>query len=131
MNNVDFHTLDPRPRVVLGSSVELTGSRCTACSYPSTDVLSRCPECSQPMTPCTFGARGRVFASTVLRVPVPGREPPYGLAYVDMIPDEGSGPRILAHSDPTAGALPPGSIVELIGLTTEGDPLVRGCEVDG
>lgn len=130
MNNVDLGRLDPRPRVKIGSSAELTGSRCTQCSYPSTDVLSRCPECAESMTPCTFGARGRVFASTVLRVPVPGREPPYGLAYIDMTPDGGFGPRILAHSDPSAGALPPGSIVELVGLTAEGDPLVRGCELD-
>jgi hypothetical protein len=61
-----------------------------------------------------------VFAATVLRVPVPGRTPPYGLAYTDL----DDGPRILAHVDPPDRALSPGTRVRLIGTTPEGDPLV-------
>lgn len=57
-----------------------------------------------------------------MRVPVPGRTPPYGLAYVDL--DEG--PRVLAHvdSDGDAERLPPGTCVRVCGTTADGDVLV-------
>jgi uncharacterized OB-fold protein len=41
-----------------------------------------------------FGPEGQVWSSTVLRVPLPGRRPPYGLVYVDL----DDGPRVLGHS---------------------------------
>lgn len=61
-----------------------------------------------------------MFAATVLRVPVPGREPPYALAYIDL----DDGPRILAHVDDTTEALAPGRRVLVAGSTPQGDPLV-------
>jgi uncharacterized OB-fold protein len=42
----------------------------------------------------------------VVRVPVPGRTPPYALAYVDL----DDGPRVLAHAD---DAVPIGARVRL------------------
>jgi uncharacterized OB-fold protein len=63
-----------------------------------------------------------VWSSTVLRVPLPGRTPPYGLAYVDL----DDGPRVLGHytADPMA-RLPVGTVVELTTPTELGDIAVR------
>jgi uncharacterized OB-fold protein len=114
---------DPRPGIVEGgdSAWLLAGARCTACSYPTVEVLDRCPVCGGACLPAEFGPGATVFAATVLRVPVPGRAPPYALAYVDL----DDGPRILAHVDRTDVALAPGARVTLVGRTPEGDPLVR------
>lgn len=112
---------DPRPQVVEhGGEMRISGSRCRACGYPTAAVLQRCPECAGGCEPSEFGPGATVFAATVLRVPVPGRTPPYALAYVDL----DDGPRILAHVDGTDTALAPGDRVVVIGLTAEGDPLV-------
>ncbi len=73
------------------------------------------------MLPDAFGPKGTVFSSTVLRVPVPGRTPPFTLAYVDM----DDGPRILAHVDGPDEVLVPGSQATLSGWTEQGDPVVR------
>ena len=73
------------------------------------------------MEPATFGPKGTVFSSTVLRIPVPGRNPPSVLAYVDV----DDGPRILAHVDGPNEALIPGSEATLAGWTEYGDPVVR------
>lgn len=114
---------DPRPVVVLeagdGTAI-LTGARCDSCGYPVAEDLERCPICRGSCSPTSFGPDATVFAATVLRVPVPGRTPPYGLAYIDL----DDGPRILAHTDVTDAALVPGSRVRLIGTTAEGDPCV-------
>lgn len=112
---------DPRPRVVEtdGSSL-IAGSRCCACGYPNPSALERCPLCAAECAPTEFGPGATVFAATVLRVPVPGRTPPYALAYVDL----DDGPRILAHVEGTDTALAPGDRVRVIGVTVEGDPLV-------
>lgn len=115
-------TPDPRP-VVLRSddgAYRVSGSRCTSCGYPMADAIERCPVCRGECTPAEFGPGATVFAATVLRVPVPGRTPPYALAYLDL--DEG--PRILAHVDRTDAALAPKSRVMLAGTTDDGDPLV-------
>lgn len=61
-----------------------------------------------------------MFSSTVLRIPVPGRTPPFTLAYVDV----DDGPRILAHVDGPDEALVPESRVALSGWTELGDPVV-------
>lgn len=45
------------------------------------------------MEPARFGPGGVVWASTVVRITVGDREPPYGLAYVNL----DDGPRVLAH----------------------------------
>ena len=74
------------------------------------------------MAPATFGPGGTVFSSTVLRIPVPGRTPPFTLAYVDV----DDGPRILAHVGGLDEALVPESRVALSGWTELGDPVVRG-----
>lgn len=76
-----------------------------------------------------FGPSGTVWSSTVVRVPVPGRTPPYGLAYVDL----DNGPRVLAHvadpgtdtgTDPGTERVPPGTRVTIVGETLDGDVLV-------
>jgi uncharacterized OB-fold protein len=70
----------------------------------------------------SFGPGGTVFSATVLRVPVPGRTPPYGLAYVDV----DDGPRLLAHvRGHDDAALAPNDRVVLVGTTDQGDPLVE------
>lgn len=98
----------------------LAGARCPACGYVTATAHPRCPECYCPLEEAVFGPGGRVWASTVVRVPVPGRVPPYGLAYVDV----DDGPRVLAH---TGGDVPlaVGSRVRLAGLTAEGDVRVE------
>lgn len=73
------------------------------------------------MAPATFGPNGTVFSSTVLRIPVPGRTPPFTLAYVDV----DDGPRILAHVDGPDEALVPGCGVVLSGWNKHGDPVVQ------
>jgi uncharacterized OB-fold protein len=113
---------DPRPAVVDAGDGTwlLAGACCTACGYPTVAALDRCPVCGEASVPAEFGPGATVFAATVLRIPVPGREPPYALAYVDV----DDGPRILAHVDRTDAALVPGARVALVGRTAEGDPLV-------
>ena len=82
----------------------------------------RCPVCgSSAMAAATFGQGGTVFSSTVLRIPVPGRTPPFTLAYVDV----DDGPRVLAHVDGPDESLVPGSRVELAGWNEHGDPVVQ------
>lgn len=113
---------DPRPRIVSSAdSSNVLGFRCTSCGYAGIDQLTRCPVCAGPSVSAEFGPGGTVFAATVLRVPVPGRTPPYGLAYVDI----DDGPRLLAHVAEADTALAPGTRVVLSGCTEQGDPLVR------
>jgi hypothetical protein len=59
-----------------------------------------------------------VWSSTVVRVPLPGYDPPYRLAYVDLC----DGPRILARvavgtagGSGDAGVVPAGTRVRLVG----------------
>ena len=74
------------------------------------------------MSPATFGPKGTVFSSTVLRIQIPGRTPPFTLAYVDL----DDGPRILAHVNGPDEVLVPGSRVALSGWNEQGDPVVAG-----
>lgn len=66
-----------------------------------------------------FGPDGVVWSSTVVRIATPGRTPPYVVAYVDL----SDALRVLAHVDAIerVGA---GTVVELVGVTPAGDPLV-------
>jgi len=108
---------DPRPPVEAdGEAVRLVASRCEECGYVVAGELPSCPDCGAATVPARCGPRGSVWASTVVRIPVPPRQPPYGLAYVDLE----DGPRVLVH---TAGdaALPVGSAVELGPLSAAGD----------
>jgi uncharacterized OB-fold protein len=104
---------DPRPRVVAeatgGSLVE--GRRCTSCGEVTAFAWPACPACAGPVEPARFGPEGTVWSATVVRIPTPGRTPPYGLAYVDL----DDGPRVLAHigGAHTAEAVPIGTRVRL------------------
>ena len=118
-------TPDPRPRLGDRSGVPMVeGSRCGVCRHPSLWSPPRCARCGAPRPErATFGPAGTVWSSTVVRVPVPGRTPPYGLAYVDV----DDGPRLLAHvlaGDGVAARLAPGTRVVLRGTTDDGDVLV-------
>ena len=88
-------------------------------------LQARCPACSGELTSTSFGPHARVWAGTVLRVPIRDLEPPIAFAYVDF---EG-GPRLLCHvaipPGSSAEALPPGTTVVVAGSTAAGDPLVR------
>ena len=126
-------TPDPRPRVVhRDGTIEVTGTRCTSCRHPSLWSPPRCPNCGGTLLPASFGPTGTVWSSTVVRVPVPGRTPPYALAYVDLH----DGPRVLVHvevaasadpagpSDAIVSRLKPGTAVVVRGSTADGDVLV-------
>ena len=120
---------DPRPRVVQhGDGAAVVGVRCTACGYPVAFSRPACPVCHGPVTEQRFGPDGTVFASTVVRIPVGTRTPPYGLAYVDL----DDGPRVLAASldgrDGTTVAVPVGARVRLVGVGDAGDPVVEATQ---
>lgn len=109
--------VDPRPPVESeGEVVTVVGSSCTACGYVVAGVEPACPICGAQTTRAACGPGGSVWASTVVRIAVPDRQPPYGLAYVDLE----NGPRILAHT-PGEAALPVGSSVLLGPLSAAGD----------
>lgn len=74
------------------------GYRCVACRYPVARRVPRCPACAGAVDPAEFGPLGTVWSATVTRVSIPGTEPPFGLAYVDV----DDGPRILVRFAPDA-----------------------------
>jgi uncharacterized OB-fold protein len=51
-----------------------------------------------------------------VRIEVQGRQPPYGLAYLDL----DDGPRVLVHVDPESGVRI-GDRARIVGLTSDGD----------
>ena len=115
---------DPRPSADPEHPNTVRGSRCGACGYAAWWASPRCPVCASTSEPARFGPRGTVWSSTVVRVPVPGRTPPYAVAYVDLE----NGPRLLAHVRQPPGdvdRVAPGTPVELVGTTDAGDPLVE------
>ncbi|MCW2697454.1 MAG: hypothetical protein JWR62_2539 [Modestobacter sp.] len=108
---------DPRPRVVVrGDDAVVAGVRCTECGHPVAFVRPRCPACRGPVEPAEFGPAGTAWSSTVVRIPVPGREPPYALAYLDL----DDGPRVLAHL-PGDRAVPVGTRLRLTAPDEAGD----------
>lgn len=115
---------DPRPRTFIGDDglVYLAGWRCTQCAHPLALPAPWCPRCRGELAADNFGPGGVVWSSTVLRVALPGRPPPYGLAYADLT----DGPRVLGHyvADPMK-RLPVGAAVELTTSTDFGDVAVR------
>ncbi|TAM73049.1 OB-fold domain-containing protein [Mycobacterium sp.] len=116
---------DPRPVVLVrGDFAVVAGSRCVACGYPGIEPVEACPVCRAQVSRAEFGPAGTVFAATILRIALPERPPPYGLAYVDL----DGGPRILAHGyadRDTCRPLAPGDRVRLTGRTALGDPFVE------
>ncbi|MGV0838247.1 OB-fold domain-containing protein [Mycolicibacterium thermoresistibile] len=82
----------------------------------------RCPVCAGPVESAEFGPGGVVFASTRVHLGLPGREPPYSLAYVVF----DDGPRVLVHTTGDA-PLPVGGRVRLIGASDAGDLLVESA----
>lgn len=116
---------DPRP--VLADDAGhwvVRGFRCVECGYRLAAERPRCPVCRGALEKHEFGPGGTVWAGTILRAGVPDRQAPVGLAYVDL----DDGPRVLCHfGDETdvPDVPPPGTRVELAGLTEQDDPKVR------
>lgn len=109
---------DPRPRATVGETVVTpTGWRCTACRHPLTQPALRCPLCRGALTETTFEHTGTVFASTCLRVRVPGHTPPFAVAYLVL---DGDGPRVLVHTEGDE-PLPPGTRAEVAALDAAGN----------
>lgn len=99
---------DPRPQLT-GDKVR--GARCQACGYPTAPAAPWCPVCQNAeQSEAEFGPRGVVWSSTIVHIPVGRWQPPYALAYVDLV----DGPRVLAHLD-VAAIVPPGTPVRIIG----------------
>lgn len=109
---------DPRPQAVAtDAGPQVRGWRCTACQHPSTQLVLRCPLCRGEMAEAEFASTGEVWASTCLRVRVPGHEPPFAVAYL-LLDDDG--PRILVHT-PGDEPLKPGTRARVNELTEGGD----------
>ncbi|WP_214103361.1 Zn-ribbon domain-containing OB-fold protein [Acrocarpospora catenulata] len=112
---------DSRPLIVPDSAgLALAGWRCRDCAAPLALDGPWCPRCRGPLDTERFPLRGTVWASTILRVPLPGRPAPTALAYVDL----DGGPRLLGHlAGPPAERLRAGTRVRGAGLSEHGDPL--------
>jgi uncharacterized protein len=117
---------DPRPVVEdVDGEWLLRGWRCTVCRHAIALPAPWCPRCRGPLADAGFGPAGTVWSATVVRVPLPGRTPPYALAYVDLDgrADEGAGPRILAHLADTESRLHVGDRV-VVTEPADGDVMV-------
>lgn len=116
-------TTDPRPRTtVADDGIRVSGWRCTSCRFPLTQEALRCPVCRGSLEEATFSPEGVVFASTCMRVGVPGHPPPYAIGYLVLDDD---GPRVFVH---TRGDEPlaVGSRARIVAVTGDGD-LVAGA----
>ena len=112
---------DPRPTVAeVDGLTRLKGYTCTKCGYPLAVAGPWCPVCQSELEARDYGPQGRVWSSTVFRVPLSERRPPWVLVWVDLI----DGPRILALVQGGTERLPIGTLVELVGTSEYGDPLV-------
>ncbi len=101
---------DPRPRVDEHGQY-LVGVRCTLCRHPMVTPRPCCAACGGAVVETRFGPSGAVYSSTVVRIAVGDRVPPYALAYVDL----DDGPRVLAHvSGPASSAPAVASRVRLV-----------------
>jgi uncharacterized protein len=72
-----------------------------------------------------FSNDGEVWASTCLRVRVPGHEPPFAVAY--LVLDDG--PRVLVHT-PGDQPLPPGSRARVVDVSADGDLVAEPAQAD-
>ena len=112
---------DPRPLLRPGDGVpQVAGWRCGDCGYPVAVAGPWCPRCRGELAAASFGPRGIAWASTVVHVPLPGREPPWGMVYVDLA----GGPRVLGHLE-SPEPVPVGALMELAGLSESGDLIFR------
>ena len=126
-SSMDRDPLDARPAVIgVDGGLSVRGGRCTG-GHVSVMPRERCSDCGDPFKPVDLSPVGTVWSSTVVRVQIPGREPPFGLAYVDL--DDGG--RVVAHvRDQTGTGLAPlrvGTRVEVVGTTMAGDLEVAPC----
>lgn len=117
------NTVDPRPRCRLDAddAWRVHGLRCRRCGTVAAYAWPRCPACAGPAEPAAFGPAGTVWSSTVVRIPVPGRTPPFTLAYVDL----DDGPRVLAHVPGADTAPAVGGRARLIAPTGSDDLAVE------
>lgn len=102
----------------------LLAGRCTGCgsySFPRRSVCARCGPIAAIETATVEGI-GRVYSSTVVRVPSPaGLNPPYAYGYVDM--DEMPLRIFALFAAADRRGIPPGTVVRLI---VEALPLEAG-----
>lgn len=112
---------DPRPRVDASQDPALVGVSCTACSHPMTTPRPVCAACGGPVTEARFGPEGVIYSSTVVRIAVGDRTPPYALAYVDL----DDGPRVLAHVAGDDVIVPPVASRVLLTNQSSGDVVVE------
>ena len=113
---------DPRPRTrEENDEHRLVGQRCADCGTVNATARARCPDCRGELVEAPFGPGGHVWSATVVRIPVPGRQPPYAVAYVDL----DGGPRVLAHVAEVTEAPVPGTAVRLTGSNELGDVMVE------
>lgn len=103
---------------MLNEKGRVIGKQCVACEHPTVQAAHRCPVCGGELASVAFGPTGTVWSSTVVRIPIPGRVPPFRLAYVDL----DDGPRILAHAPgSTAAPLVVGARVNVVTVSSLGD----------
>lgn len=118
---------DPRPRAsVDGGAVTVIGWRCTVCDLPLTQQVLRCPDCRNTVRDEVFGDTGVVWASTCMRVGVPGYPPPYAIAY--LVLDDG--PRVFVHSEGET-PLVPGTRARIVRISDLGDLVARAENTEG
>ena len=111
---------DPRPLIEGTDPPRLIGVRCEACDHVMPTHRPACSACGGAVVEARFGPEGTVWSSTVVRIKVGERTPPYTLAYVDLR----SGPRVLAHVGGEESAPAVGSRVRLV-APVDGDVVVE------
>jgi uncharacterized OB-fold protein len=104
--------------LALDADGRVLGKRCARCGHVTVQTCERCPACGGEVAVAAFEPYGKVWAATIVRIPVPGRQPPYGLAYVDL----DDGPRVLAHVPGSHEApLKVGEAVVITSVSPDGD----------
>ena len=112
---------DPRAHAIgTGDDARFRGWECQSCGHALALVGPWCPKCRGPIVEKAYGPGGVVWSATVFRVPLPGKTPPWNLAWVDV----DAGPRVLAHVAGETERLAVGQRVRVIGETESGDVLV-------